>query len=50
MDSPSINRKQKLALFEVTYVGVDENGKIKLDELEAAIRPDTILIDRKSVV
>ena len=30
--------------FEVTYVGVDENGKIKLDELEAAIRPDTILI------
>ena len=30
--------------FEVTYVGVDENGVIKLDELEAAIRPDTILI------
>lgn len=30
--------------FEVTYVGVDEDGKIKLDELEAAIRPDTILI------
>ena len=30
--------------FEVTYVGVDENGKVKLDELEAAIRPDTILI------
>lgn len=29
---------------EVTYVNVDENGKIKLDELEAAIRPDTILI------
>lgn len=29
---------------EVTYVGVDENGVIKLDELEAAIRPDTILI------
>ena len=28
--------------FEVTYVGVDENGVIKLDELEAAIRPDTI--------
>ena len=28
----------------MTYVGVDENGKIKLDELEAAIRPDTILI------
>ena len=30
--------------FEVTYVGVDENGIIKLDELKAAIRPDTILI------
>ncbi len=30
--------------FEITYVGVDENGIIKLDELEAAIRPDTILI------
>lgn len=30
--------------FEVTYVNVDENGKILLDELEAAIRPDTILI------
>lgn len=30
--------------YEVTYVNVDENGKIRLDELEAAIRPDTILI------
>lgn len=30
--------------FEVTFVGVDENGKVKLDELEAAVRPDTILI------
>ena len=30
--------------FEMTYVGVDEDGKIKLDELKAAIRPDTILI------
>lgn len=30
--------------FEVTYVDVDEDGKVKLDELEAAIRPDTILI------
>ncbi|MDY3818620.1 MAG: cysteine desulfurase NifS [Lachnospiraceae bacterium] len=30
--------------FEITYVGVDENGRIKLDELKAAIRPDTILI------
>ena len=30
--------------FEVTYIGVDEDGVIKLDELERAIRPDTILI------
>ena len=30
--------------FEVTYLGVDENGMISLDELKAAIRPDTILI------
>lgn len=30
--------------FEVTYVNVDEDGVIKLEELEAAIRPDTILI------
>lgn len=30
--------------FEITYVGVDENGVIKMDELKAAIRPDTILI------
>ena len=30
--------------FEVTYLGVDEYGQIKLDELKAAIRPDTILV------
>ena len=30
--------------FEVTYVNVDESGVVKLDELKAAIRPDTILI------
>ena len=30
--------------YEITYVDVDENGRLKLDELEAAIRPDTILI------
>lgn len=30
--------------YGVTYVGVDENGIVKLEELEAAIRPDTILI------
>ena len=30
--------------FEVTFVGVDDQGIIKMDELKAAIRPDTILI------
>ena len=30
--------------IEVTYVGVDENGVVDLEELKAAIRPTTILI------
>ena len=30
--------------FQITYVEVDSNGIVKLDELEKAIRPDTILI------
>ncbi len=30
--------------FEVTYLDVDENGVVKLDQLKHAIRPDTILI------
>ena len=30
--------------YEVTYLDVDENGVVKLDELKKAIRPDTILI------
>lgn len=30
--------------FEVTYLDVDADGKVSLEELEAAIRPDTILI------
>lgn len=30
--------------YEITYVGVDENGVLKLDELKKAIREDTILI------
>lgn len=30
--------------YEVTYLDVDENGIVKLEQLKAAIRPDTILI------
>ena len=30
--------------YEVTYLDVDEYGLVKLDQLKAAIRPDTILI------
>ena len=30
--------------YEITYIDVDENGIIKLDDLKAAIRQDTILI------
>lgn len=30
--------------FEVTYLDVDENGIVRLDQLKEAIRPETILI------
>ena len=30
--------------FEITYLGVDHDGRISLDELKAAMRPDTILV------
>lgn len=30
--------------FEVTYLDVDEKGRISLEQLEQAIRPDTILV------
>ena len=30
--------------YQVTYVSVDRQGKIRLDELERAIRPDTVMI------
>ncbi|MDD5802797.1 MAG: cysteine desulfurase NifS [Clostridia bacterium] len=30
--------------YEITYLDVDENGIVKLDELEKAITPETILI------
>lgn len=30
--------------FEISYIDVDENGVLKLEQLKSAIRPDTILI------
>lgn len=30
--------------YDVTYLDVDENGVVKLDQLKKAIRPDTVLI------
>ena len=30
--------------YEVTYIGVNSGGVVKLDELENALRPDTILV------
>jgi cysteine desulfurase len=30
--------------WEVTYLGVGEDGRIRLDELEAALRDDTVLV------
>ncbi len=30
--------------FEVTYVSVDSEGVVRLDELQSALRPDTILV------
>lgn len=35
--------------FEVTYLSVDQNGIISLEELEQAIRPDTILVSLMQV-
>lgn len=35
--------------YEVTYLDVQENGLIRMDDLKAAIRPDTILISVMAV-
>jgi cysteine desulfurase len=42
-------RKLQEEGFDVTYLGVQQNGIINLDELEAAIRPDTSLISIMTV-
>lgn len=39
----SLNSLEKEG-YEVTYINVDENGIVKIDELKKAIREDTILI------
>ena len=35
--------------FEATYLGVQENGLLNLDDLRAAIRPDTVLVSVMAV-
>ena len=42
-------RKLQEEGFEVTYLGVQQNGVLDLQELEAAIRPDTSLISVMTV-
>ena len=42
-------RKLQEEGFEVTYLPVQHNGIIRLDELEAAIRPDTSLVSIMTV-
>ncbi len=40
----TVHQLRELSGFEVTVLPVDRLGRIELDELEAAIRPDTALI------
>lgn len=42
-------RKLQEEGFEVTYLGVQQNGVLDLQELEAAIRPDTSLVSVMTV-
>lgn len=42
-------RKLQEEGFDVTYLGVQQNGVVDLQELEAAIRPDTSLVSIMSV-
>lgn len=42
-------RKLQEEGFDVTYLGVQQNGLVSLEELEAAIRPDTSLVSIMTV-
>lgn len=42
-------RKLQEEGFDVTYLPVQQNGIIRLDELEAAIRPDTAIVSIMAV-
>lgn len=42
-------RKLQEEGFDVTYLGVQTNGLVSLEELEAAIRPDTSLVSIMTV-
>ncbi len=47
VEHPSVSKSmadlEKLG-FEVTYLPVDENGAVRIEEVKKAIRPDTILL------
>lgn len=47
IEHPAVLQSMKLLEelgFEVTYLSVDEHARIRLTDLEAALRPDTILV------
>src|SRR5699024_7406048 len=44
----SLHQLEKLG-YDVTYLPVDENGRVSAEDLKAAIRKDTILVSIMSV-